>query len=133
MARVIFDEGAKVLADTGWPTSVAVCLSTKPCSGAGAHVVGDTLVAAAFGEATWTGSARQTVTEPAAAATGGTKVWTAATFTTGSSTNGPAACRSVVYIDTVASKLLAAVDLPATRDMSLANVTEIVTLTSSVA
>lgn len=132
MAKVVFTEGtlAKVLADTGWPTPLNVALSTKPCSGGGAHVVGDTLAGAAFGEVTGTGYARQAITEPAAASDG-TKTWPTATFSTGAATDWSAAVKSAVIIDPTTSKLLAALDLSATRDMSAANTTVTFTLTTT--
>lgn len=131
MAKVIFTEGtlAKLLADTGWPGTIDVALSTKPCSGGGAHVVGDTL-AGGFGEITGTGYARQSLTEPVAASDG-TKTWSAASFATGAATNWPAAVKSAVLINPGTSKLLAAVDLSATRDMSAANTTVTFTPTTT--
>ena len=133
MAKVVFTEGtlAKVLADTGWPTTVDIALSTKPCSGGGAHVVGDTLAGAAFGEVTGaTGYGRQSVAEPAANSSG-TKTWPAATFATGAATDWPADVKSAVVIDPATSKLLAAIDLSATRNMAAANTTVTFTLTTT--
>jgi len=131
MAKVIFTEGglAKLLADTGWPSTVNIALSTKPCSSTGAHVVGDTL-AGGFGEITGTGYARQSVSEPAAASDG-SKTWPTASFATGSATNWPAAVKSAVVIDPGQNKLLAALDLTATRDMSGANTTLTFTLSTT--
>lgn len=128
MAKVIFTEGdlADVLADTGWPSTLSVALSTKPCSGGGAHVVGDTL-AGGFGEITGTGYSRQSISE--AASSGGTKTWPTATFSTGSATDWPAAVKSAVLIS--GSALLAAIDLSATRDMSAANTTVTFTPTTT--
>lgn len=128
MAKVIFTEGdlADVLADTGWPATLSVALSTKPCSGGGAHVVGDTL-AGGFGEIAGTGYSRQSVSEPTSS--GGTKTWPTASFATGAATNWPAAVKSAVLIG--GSALLAAIDLSATRDMSAANTTVTFTPTTT--
>lgn len=132
MAKVIFTEGAlaKTLADSGWGNLTA-CLSTKPCSGAGAHVVGDTY-AGGFGNITGTGYTPQAATEPAANSSG-TKVWPTVSFSTGTATDWPAAVKSVVYYD-ASNKLVYAEDLSATRDMSAAyrTITHTLTTTSAV-
>lgn len=132
MAKLVFTEGnlAKVLADTGWPSTVNVALSTKPCSSTGAHTAGEQLANNDFGEITGTGYARQSISEPAAASDG-TKTWPTATFSTSTATNWSNAVKSAVLIDPGTSKLLAAIDLSATRDMSAANTTVTFTLTTT--
>lgn len=136
MAKIIFNEGAVILADSGWPTTVSVALSTKPCSGAGAHVVGDTYAGGNWGEQTGgpgNGYARIDLTEPASSGAGA-KDWAVATFNTGSNPS-PAwsnAIKSAVFIDKAGNKLLAACDLAATRDMSAPNTTLTVDLATSI-
>lgn len=137
MAKITFTEGAlaKALADTGWPSTVRACLSTKPCSGAGAHTAGEQLANNDFGEAIWTGSARQDSAEPAGSTPAGTKVWPTFVFATNTATDGPSAVKSIVFMDPATSKLLEAVDLSAVRDMSGANTTinYVLTTTSAIA
>lgn len=132
MAKVIFNEGAVILADSGWPTTVSVALSTKACSGGGSHVAADTI--SSFGEITGGGYARIDLTEPSPSTGAGAKDWAIATFSTGASPS-PAwsnAVKSAVFIDKVANKLLAAVDLAATRDMSQPNTTLTIDLATSI-
>jgi hypothetical protein len=136
MAKVIFTEGtvAKTLADSGWGNLTAY-LSTKPCSGGGAHVAGDTFVGG-FGDlpdtSASTGYTPQAANEPAAASNG-TKVWPTVSFSTGVNTDWPNAVKSVVYVD-ANSKLVYAEDLAATRDMAAAyrTITHTLTTTSTV-
>lgn len=116
MAKVLFNEGARQLADSGWPTTLSVALSTKPCSGSGCHVAADTL-AGGIGEITGTGYDRQDITEPAATGAG-VKDWPAAVFATGVNTNWSSAVKSAVFVDEATSKAICAVDLSATRDMA---------------
>lgn len=134
MAKVIFTEGQlpKKLADSGWPSTVKIAFSTKPCSGGGAHAAGDTK-AGGFGEITgagWYTPGGVTISEPAADAAG-TKTWPTASVATGANTNGPAAVRSAVVIDPADDKLLAAVDLSQVRDLSQANTVLNYVLTSN--
>lgn len=125
MAQIIFTEGqlAKKIADSGWPSTLSLALSTKPCSGGGAHTAGETVGAADFGEITGTGYTRQTISEPAANSSG-TKAWPDAVWATSTATDWSSAVKSVCIIDPTDSKLLAALDLGATRDLSGANTTE---------
>lgn len=134
MAKVIFTEGQlpKKLADTGWPSTLKIAFSTKPCSGAGCHVVGDTL-AGGYGEITgagWYTAGGVTVSEPAAAADG-TKTWPTASVATGANANGPSAVKSAVVIDPGDNTLLAALDLNSVRDLSQQNTVLNYVLTST--
>lgn len=137
MAKVIFTQGniAQQLADTGWG-DLKAHLSTKPCSGVGAHLVGD-LYSGGFGEISGTGYATQsatTIAEPAANSSG-TKTWPTATFSTNTYSDWPAAVKSIVYTDAANTKLIYAEDLSAVRDMSAPyrTITHTLTTTSSVA
>jgi hypothetical protein len=133
MAKVIFTQGAiaQQLADTGW-ADMKAHLSTKPCTGGGAHAVGDTY-GGGFGEITGTGYTPQTASEPAANSSG-TKTWPTVSFSTGTAADWPAAVKSVVYTDLANTKLIYAEDLSATRDMSAAyrTITHTLTTTSAV-
>lgn len=132
MAKVIFTQGniAQQLADTGWG-DLKAHLSTKPCSGGGAHVAGDTLSGGTFtGEVTGTGYAPQTAAEPSANSSG-TKTWPTVSFSTGVASDWPAAVKSIVYTDAANTKLIYAEDLSAVRDMSAAYRTITHTLTTT--
>ncbi len=121
-----FTEGKNYLLSNGLPSTVYFLLSTKPCSGGGAHVAGDTL-AGGVGEITGTGYARQSQAEPTPSA--GSAVFTVMTFSTGAATDWPANVKSVVLVTTAdnSGKAIAAWNLVAggsARDMSHINTTE---------
>lgn len=126
---VAFNQGRQQVEDGGWPSTVTFALSTKPCSGAGAHAAGDTY-AGGFGEITGTGYARATQAEPSATGLG-QKAFTQMSWATGSATDWGSP-KSIVALDAGTSKLICAWNLisgGATRDMSQASTTLNVTPT----
>jgi hypothetical protein len=131
---ILFNEGATSIWNTGLPSTLEWALSTKPCSGAGSHVVGDTH-AGGFGEITGTGYARIAATEPTAV--NRVLTFALASWNTGAATNWPASVKSIVLIDSSASKkIIGAVNLQAggaARDLSAAGTTENVTPTLTMA
>lgn len=131
---ILFNEGATAIWNTGLPSTLEWALSTKPCSGSGSHVVGDTH-AGGFGEITGTGYARIAATEPTAATRAVT--FAQAAWATGSATDWPSSAKSAVLIDSSGSKkVIAAVNLQAggtARDLSGANTTEAITPTITMA
>lgn len=102
---VAFQQGMQQIGDGGWPATVTFALSTKPCSGVGAHTETDTY-AGGFGEITGTGYARQAQAEPASVGLG-QKSFVQMTWTTVAATNwgNP---RSVVALDAGTTKILCA-------------------------
>ena|ERR1017187_3152461 len=129
-----FDEGAQYLLTSGdaLPATCYFLLSTKPCSGTGTHVVGDTL-AGGVGEITGTSYARQSQAAPTPSSVGAV-VFTLMGFVTGANTDWPASVKSVVLATTVGNtgKALCAWNLQTggtARDLSQANTTEQVTPT----
>lgn len=133
---ILFDEGANQIWGTGLPADLEWALSTKPCSGAGAHAVGDTH-AGGFGEPGGTGYARIAAAEPAAVAR--VLTFAQASWATGAAVDWTNTAKSIVLIDKtnpVAKKLIAAINLRAggaARDLSAANTTETVTPTITMA
>jgi hypothetical protein len=129
---IAFTEGETDLLTSGAPSGANACsfaLSTKPCSGAGAHTAADTF-GGGFGEITGTGYARQTQTRPTPSA--GQIAFAQMTWSTSSATDWPSSVKSVVLIDATNSKLLCAWNLVAggtARDLSQASTTEQVTPT----
>ncbi len=126
-----FTEGKNYLLSNGLPVTVYFLLSTKPCSGGGAHVAGDTL-AGGVGEITGTGYTRQSQAEPTPSA--GNAVFTLMTFSTGAAADWPASVKSVVMVISAdnSGKALAAWNLLAggtARDLSHVNTSEQVTPT----
>jgi hypothetical protein len=67
---LMYDEGAKQVLKSGFPATARFLLSTKPCSGTGAHKVTDTLSGTGVGEITGTGYARLNQATPEASGTG---------------------------------------------------------------
>jgi len=129
-----YDEGAKYLLTSGdgLPATCYFLLSTKPCSGAGSHVVGDTL-AGGVGEITGTGYARQSQAAPTPSSVGAV-AFSQMSFATGSATDWPNSVKSVVLATTVnnTGKAICAWNLQTggtARDLSQANTTELVTPT----
>jgi hypothetical protein len=121
VATVKFNEGKDYIdAGNGFPATFWWALSTKPCSGTGAHAATDTL-AGGFGEATGTGYGRQSYARPTS--TNGVMTGTQVTFSTGSATDWPNNVKSAVLVSSsgAGGKLIAAIDLAATRDMSAAS------------
>jgi hypothetical protein len=97
---ISFSAGRAFLANGGLPATCYFLLSTKPCSGTGTHVVGDTL-AGGVGEITGTGYTRQSQAEPTATtATPASVVFTQMTWNTGAATNWPASVKSCVLATT---------------------------------
>jgi hypothetical protein len=128
---IMFDQGANEILDNGLPATCRFLLSTKPCSGTGAHAAADTL-AGGVGEISGTGYARQSQAEPAAAARA--KAFAQMTWSTGSATDWPTAVVSVVLVTSAdnAGKAICAWNLVAggtARNMSAPNTTENVTPT----
>jgi hypothetical protein len=114
------------LANNGLPSTCTFDLSTKPCSGGGAHVAGDTY-AGGYGVITGTGYAAQTQSEPTASS--GVVSFSQMTWSTGSATDWPASVKSVVLRNGT-SKLICAWNLQTggtARDLSAANTSELVT------
>lgn len=125
-----FDEGMQQVSDSGWPSTVTFDLSTKPCSGAGAHTEADTY-AGGYGVVTGTGYSAKTQAEPAATALG-SKAFGQSTWNTGAATDWPAGVRSIVARDASTGKLICAWNLISggvARDMSQASTTLNVTPT----
>lgn len=120
-----YDEGAKYLLTSGdgLPSTCRFLLSTKPCSGAGTHVVGDTL-AGGVGEITGTGYARQSQAAPTPGSTG-TVSFSQMTFATGSATDWPASVKSVVLVTTAdnSGKAICAWNLLVTKAAGAVTVT----------
>lgn len=135
---ISFNEGRKELANNGLPATCYFLLSTKPCSGVGAHVVTDTLVGG-VGEITGTGYARQSQAEPTASAANPSAVsFSQMSWSTSSATDWSSAVKSVVLVTTSdnTGKAIGAWNLVtggAARDMSAANTTEQFTPTLNVA
>lgn len=124
-----FDEGAKYLLTNGngLPSTCYFLLSTKPCSGTGSHVVGDTL-AGGVGEITGTGYARQSQAAPTPGSTG-SAAFAQMSWATTTATDWPASVKSVVLATTSGNtgKAICAWNLQAggtARDLSAANTTE---------
>lgn len=129
-----FTEGKNELANNGLPSTCYFLLSTKPCSGAGTHVAGDTLVGG-VGEITGTGYARQSQSEPSASS--GSVAFAQMSFATSAATDWPASVKSVVLVTTAnnTGKAIAAWNLVTggtARDLSQANTTEQVSPTLTV-
>jgi len=123
---IAFTEGKNELANNGLPSTCYFLLSTKPCSGTGTHVVGDTL-SGGVGEITGTGYARQSQSEPSASS--GTVTFSQMSWSTGSATDWPSSVKSVVLVTTSnnTGKAICAWNLQAggtARDLSGANTTE---------
>lgn len=125
---IAFTEGENYLLTTGQglPATCYFLLSTKPASGAGAHVVGDTL-AGGVGEITGTGYTRQSQAAPTPAS--GATVFSQMTWATGAATNWPASVKSIVLVTTSnnTGKAVCAWNLipgGTARDLSQANTTE---------
>jgi hypothetical protein len=118
---ILFTAGATKVADSGVTGKCSFALSTKPCSGAGCHVVGD--VVGSFGEITGTGYAR--LEEEAPAAVAGAKAFAAKAWKTEAHTDWPASVKSCCMVE--GGVLIAAWNLQAggiLRDLSGANTTE---------
>jgi hypothetical protein len=123
---ISFDEGANELLDNGCPSTCYFLLSTKPCSGSGTHVVGDTL-AGGVGEITGTGYARQSQAEPSAASRA--KAFSQMTWDTSTATDWPSSVKSVVLVTTsgAGGKAICAWNLQTggtARDLSAAHTQE---------
>lgn len=133
---ISFNEGRKEIADNAKPVTSYFFLSTKDCN---THVVGDTLVAAAMGEITGTGYARQSEATPAAtSANPAAVVYAIKTYATGAATDWPASVKSVVLATTSdnTGKAICAWNLVVggtARAMNAANTTENVTPTLNIA
>lgn len=132
---IALTEGENYLLGTGkgLPATCYFLLSTKPTSGAGALVVGDTL-AGGVGEITGTGYARQSQAAPTPAS--GAAVFSQMTWATGAATNWPASVKSCILVTTSdnTGKAVCAWNLIAggtARDLSQANTTEQFTPTLS--
>lgn len=132
-----FDEGAKYLVTSGdgLPATCRFLLSTKPCSGAGTHVVGDTL-AGGVGEITGTSYARQSQAAPTPGSTG-TMSFAQMTWATGANTDWPSSVKSIVLVTSAdnTGKAICAWNLivgGAARDLSQANTSELVTPTITI-
>jgi hypothetical protein len=126
-----FTEGENYLLTSGVPATVYFLLSTKPASGAGCHVVGDTLVGG-VGEITGTGYARASQARPTAAS--GQLAFTQMTWSTGAATNWSNSVKSCVAVTSSdnTGKALCAWNLQAgggARDMSQASTSELFTPT----
>lgn len=120
---IAFDEGLTDLINNGLPSTCTFDLSTKPCSGSGAHAASDTY-GGGYGVATGTGYTAQTQSEPTASA--GVISFAQMSWNTGSATNWPSSVKSVVLRNGT-SKLICAWNLVAggtARDLSTANITE---------
>jgi hypothetical protein len=123
---IVFNEGKTYLANNGLPSTCYFLLSTHSVDATSPHAASDTLVGG-VAEITGTGYARQTESEPTAVS--GLVTFAQKSWATGSATNWPAICRSVVLVTTADStgKALCAWNLVAggtARDMSAANTTE---------
>lgn len=123
---LFFNEGKSELANNGLPSTCYFLLSTKPCSGTGTHVAGDTL-AGGVGEISGTGYARQSQSEPTASS--GVVSFSAVSWSTGSATDWPASVKSVVLVTTSnnSGKAIVAWNLQAgggARDLSQSSTTE---------
>lgn len=121
-----FNEGKADLINSGLPSTCTFDLSSKPCSGTGAHAASDTY-AGGYGVISGTGYAAQTQSEPTS--TAGTVSFSQMTWSTGSATDWPASVKSVVLRNGT-SKLIAAWNLVTggtARDLSAANTAELVT------
>jgi hypothetical protein len=135
---ISFNEGRKELANNGLPSTCYFLLSTKPCSGTGAHAVTDTL-SGGVGEITGTGYARQSQAEPTASSANPTvAAFSQMSFATSSATDWPSSVKSVVLVTSSdnSGKAICAWNLVAggtARDMSAANTTEQVTPSLSLA
>ncbi len=132
---IAFSEGKTELANNGLPSTCYFLLSTKPCSGAGTHVVGDTL-AGGVGEISGTGYARQSQSEPTASS--GVVTFAQMSWATSSATDWSNAVKSVVLVTTAGAggKAICAWNLIAggtARDLSQANTTEQFTPTLTLA
>lgn len=125
---IAFDEGLTDLINGGLPSTCTFDLSTKPCSGGGAHSASDTY-GGGYGVITGTGYAAQTQSEPTASA--GVVSFSQMTWSTGTATDWPASVKSVVLRNGT-SKLLCAWNLltgGTARDLSQAHTSELVTPT----
>lgn len=123
---IAFNEGKTELGNNGLPATCYFLLSTKPCSGTGAHAASDTL-AGGVGEITGTGYSRQSQSEPVGSS--GTFSFSQMTWSTGAATNWPASVKSVVLCTTSdnTGKAICAWNLVAggtARDLSAAGTTE---------
>ena len=132
---IAFNEGKTELANNGLPSTCRFLLSTKPCSGSGTFVAGDTL-AGGVGEITGTGYARQSQSEPTASS--GVVTFAQMSWATGSATDWSSAVKSVVLVTSAdnSGKAICAWNLVSggtARDLSLANTTEQFTPTLTLA
>lgn len=94
-----FNEGRKELADNAKPATSFFLLSRKDCN---TLLVTDTLVAAAFLEATGTGYARQSEATPAASAANPSVVaYAVKTWATGAAADWPSDVKAVILVTTV--------------------------------
>lgn len=128
---IAFTEGLNEIVNNGLPSTCSFDLSTKPCSGTGAHAAGDTF-GGGYGVITGTGYAAQTESEPSAS--GGVVSFAAKAWTTGSATDWPASVKSCVLRS--GSKILCAWNLQAggtARNLSGAGTTETFTPTLTLA
>lgn len=128
-----FTEGQNQLLSGGLPSTCYFLLSTKPCSGGGAHAVGDTL-AGGVGEITGTGYARQSQARPAPS--GGAAAFAQMSWATTTHTDWPSGVKSIVLVTSAdnSGKAICAWNLiagGAARDLSQASTTEQVTPTLS--
>jgi hypothetical protein len=124
---IAFNEGKSELANNGLPSTCRFLLSTKPCSGGGAHAATDTLSGTGVGEITGTGYARQTQSEPSAS--GGVVSFAQMSWSTSSATDWSSAVKSVVLVTTAdnTGKAICAWNLitgGTARDLSQASTTE---------
>lgn len=122
---ISFEEGRKLLVQSGLPATCFFLLSTKDEA---SFLQTDTL-AGGVGEITGTGYARQSQALPTPTSANPTVLsFAQMSWATGSATNWPAAVKSVVMVSTSdnTGKALCAWNLNGTtgRDMSAANTTE---------
>jgi hypothetical protein len=128
-----FTAGDDLILADGLPSTCFLALSSKPCSGSGCHVVGDTL-AGGIGEIGGTGYGRQSQAAPTPS--GGEAVFTVVDFATGTATDWPSSVKSVVLVSSAdnSGTAIAAFNLiagGAARNLSQAQITEQVTVTLS--
>lgn len=129
-----FNEGRSYLANNGLPATCYYLLSTKPCSGTGAHAASDTL-AGGIGEITGTGYVRQSQAEPSAAS--GVVSFAEVSFATGAASDWPASVKSIVLVTTAdnSGKAICAWNLQSggtARNLAQPNTTESFTPTLTV-
>lgn len=132
---IAFNAGKTLLANSGLPATCYFLLSTKPCSGTGAHAATDTL-GGGVGEISGTGYARQSQSEPTAS--DGVVSFAQMSWATSSATDWSNAVKSVVLTSSSdgSGVAICAWNLIAggtARDLSQANTTEQFTPTLTLA